>query len=116
MDDWGHVPESSERSHRKSPTTEPTKLSVTLSEKSAKPDCKFCFEDRPCAIHRQVGGNHYQMPIEPLEFIMANNLPYCEANVIKYTCRHERKNGAEDIQKAIHYLQLILRDKYSIDS
>ena len=82
-------------------------------------DCDNCKEDIPCDEHRpekwkrQVGGDHYRMPIEPLEFIMANNLPYCEANVVKYCCRHEKKGGAEDILKAISYLKILLQEKYS---
>jgi hypothetical protein len=26
--------------------------------------------------------------------------------VIKYVCRHRQKNGIEDLNKAIHYLEL----------
>lgn len=59
----------------------------------------------------QVGGTHYsEMNIEPIEFITKNNIPYREANVIKYVCRHKNKNGKEDILKAIHYLQMILEE------
>jgi hypothetical protein len=64
------------------------------------------------ALDRQEGGSHYKnMAIQPVEFIVANNIPYREANVIKYTCRHAAKNGVEDIKKAIHYLEMI-RDEY----
>lgn len=60
---------------------------------------------------KQVGGTHYQSyAIEPIEFIVANDVPYREANVIKYVVRHKDKNGAEDIKKAIHYLEMILED------
>lgn len=58
----------------------------------------------------QVGGDHYQMPIQPIEFIVKNDIPYREGNAIKYICRHKNKNGKQDIEKAIHYLQMILRD------
>lgn len=62
------------------------------------------------AKDRQIAGSHYRdMAIQPVEFITRNNLTFLEGNVIKYVCRHRRKNGAEDIDKAIHYLQL-LRD------
>lgn len=47
------------------------------------------------------------MPIQPVEFIYRNNIPFCEANVIKYVCRWRKKNGIEDINKAIHYLELL---------
>jgi len=59
---------------------------------------------------KQVGGEHYIMPIQPIEFIVKNNLPYREANVIKYVCRHRNKNGKQDIEKAIHYLEMILEE------
>ncbi len=59
---------------------------------------------------KQVGGEHYIMPIQPIEFIVKNNLPYREANVIKYVCRHKNKNGKQDIEKAIHYLEMILEE------
>ena len=63
---------------------------------------------------KQIGGNHYSdMSIQPTEFIMKNNIPFAEGNVIKYVCRHISKNGAEDIKKAIHYLELILENKYN---
>lgn len=61
-------------------------------------------------MDKQVGGGHYIMPIQPIEFIVKNDIPFREANVIKYTVRHKNKNGREDILKAIHYLEMILKD------
>lgn len=61
----------------------------------------------------QIGGNHYNnKKIQPIDYILENNLPYCEGNVIKYVTRHKDKNGAEDIRKAIHYLRFILAADY----
>ena len=60
---------------------------------------------------KQVGGNHYsRMKIQPIDYIVQNDIPYREANVIKYVTRHTFKNGKEDIDKAIHYLEMILKD------
>ena len=65
------------------------------------------------ALDKQEGGSHYkEMPIQPVEFIVANNLGFLEGNVIKYICRHHSKNGKEDIKKAIHYCELLLETKY----
>lgn len=62
---------------------------------------------------KQVGGSHYaNMIIQPIDFIHQNELGYCEGNVIKYICRHKHKNGAEDIRKAIHYLEILLEQEY----
>mgnify|MGYP002737926182 CR=1 FL=1 len=59
------------------------------------------------ALDKQQGGSHYKdMIIQPVEFIVKNNLAFLEANVIKYVCRHRNKNGIEDLNKAIHYLEL----------
>jgi len=61
----------------------------------------------------QTGGTHYlKMGIQPVEYIVANNLDYLEGNVIKYVSRHKNKGGAEDIHKAIHYLKFILARDY----
>jgi hypothetical protein len=60
------------------------------------------------AMGQQVGGAHYVgMKIQPITFITENDIPYCEANAIKYLCRHRTKNGEQDLDKAIHYIQLL---------
>jgi len=59
------------------------------------------------ALDTQVSGQHYKnYIIQPVEFIVKNDLAFLEANVIKYVCRHRQKNGIEDLNKAIHYLEL----------
>lgn len=63
---------------------------------------------------KQEGGNHYKLlGIQPVEYIQANSLNFFEGNVVKYVTRHRSKNKAQDIKKAIHYLQLILQYEYS---
>ena len=60
--------------------------------------------------YTQVGGNHYtKFPIQPYEFISKNDLSFFQGNVVKYVCRYQRKGGAEDIKKIIHYCQLELK-------
>lgn len=56
---------------------------------------------------------HYEAKITPVEYIHANNLDFFRGNVVKYVSRDKRKNGAEDIRKAIHYLQMILKYDYN---
>ena len=64
-------------------------------------------------LNTQIGGAHYLgMPIQPAEFISANNLSFMEGNVVKYICRHKKKGGADDIRKALHYCRLILELEY----
>ena len=64
------------------------------------------------ALEKQEGGSHYKGAIQPIEYIYGNNLGYIEGNVLKYITRHKDKNGAEDIKKAIHYLELLLELTY----
>ena len=68
----------------------------------------------PNPLDVQEGGDHYKgMKIQPVEFIHANNLDFLSGCVIKRVCRHRSKNGAEDIRKAIHELELILKLEYN---
>ena len=61
------------------------------------------------ALDRQEGGDHYKdMPIQPVEFIHANAIGYFEGNVIKYITRWRKKNGFADLEKAKHYIDLLI--------
>ena len=62
---------------------------------------------------KQVGGNHYQtMKIQPAEFINKNKMLFAEGNAIKYICRHINKGGEQDLQKAKHYIDMIIERDY----
>lgn len=68
------------------------------------------------ASDTQVAGEHYKrFAIQPSEFIHRNGIGFLEGNVIKYVCRHKTKNGRQDIEKAIHYLQLLLEWEYLVE-
>lgn len=59
-------------------------------------------------LEEQVGGDHYKnLKIQPIEYITANNLGWCEGNIVKYITRWEQKGGTADIDKVIHYAQLL---------
>lgn len=60
---------------------------------------------------KQVGGTHYStQKIQPIEYILGNNLGYCEGNVIKYVSRYKNKNGLEDLFKARQYIDFLIED------
>ena len=64
-------------------------------------------------LDTQVGGNHYKgYAIQPIEYAMANNLNYCQANAIKYVTRYRDKGGKEDLLKAIHNIELLIELEY----
>ena len=87
-------------------------------------DCvrsKECTSDRGMAVSgdtgnawdKQVGGEHYkQYAIQPAQFALANGLDYAQSNAIKYIVRHKDKNGVQDLDKAIHYIELLKQHHY----
>ena len=68
-------------------------------------------------IKENVSPDYYaRYDIEPISFIMRNQIPYAEGNVIKYVLRHDMKGGKEDIDKAIRYLEMIKEERYNAKS
>ena len=58
---------------------------------------------------KQVGGSHYKKyKIQPVEFIVKNNIGFVEGNVIKYVLRFKEKGGVLDLKKAKHYIELLI--------
>lgn len=47
--------------------------------------------------------------IQPATFIAANGLDFFEGNAIKYICRYKKKNGVEDLEKAKHYIDMLIQ-------
>jgi|ETNmetMinimDraft_8_1059916.scaffolds.fasta_scaffold103778_2 hypothetical protein len=62
---------------------------------------------------KQVGGKHYiKYKIQPSEFVVENKLLYPEGSVIKYILRHQDKGGKQDLEKAIHFIEMIIERDY----
>jgi hypothetical protein len=60
-------------------------------------------------LSQQIGGEHYsRQRIQPVEFIHANDLGFCEGNCIKYVCRWKYKGGIQDLEKAKHYIEMLI--------
>lgn len=61
------------------------------------------------ALDRQVAGRHYQgMAVQPVEFILANDMGFCEGSALKYFSRWRRKGGVEDLRKGKHFVEILL--------
>ena len=59
------------------------------------------------ATDRQIGGKHYQLPISPLKFILANKLNFVDGNIVKYAVRNKKGESLkEKYDKIIHYAEL----------
>ena len=64
---------------------------------------------------KQVGGSHYKnMAVQPSEFINKNKLLFAEGNAIKYICRHAHKGERQDLEKAKHYIDMIIERDYGL--
>jgi hypothetical protein len=46
--------------------------------------------------------------IQPLEYIIANELDFLEGNVIKYVSRYPHKGGVNDLLKARTYIEKLI--------
>ena len=71
------------------------------------------------ASDKQVGGDHYRnCAIQPVEYIEANALKFLEGCVVKRVTRHDKPTGKgrQDIEKAIHELQLLLQHPFPMHS
>jgi len=59
------------------------------------------------ATDKQIGGDHYKLPISPLKFILANNLNFVDGNIVKYAVRNKQGESLEQkYNKIIHYAEL----------
>jgi len=66
------------------------------------------------AYDKQVGGKHYiKYKIQPSKFVTENKLLYPEGSVIKYILRHQDKGGKQDLEKAKHFIDMIIERDYS---
>lgn len=60
-------------------------------------------------LQTQVGGDHYKkLAIQPVEYIHANGLPFIEGCIIKYATRWRDKGGISDLEKIVHFAQLLI--------
>jgi hypothetical protein len=71
--------------------------------------CTQGLEDQGDLMAKQVGGNHYKRAHQPWEIIEEWELNYWAGNVLKYLLRYKYKNGVEDLEKAKHYLEYLIK-------
>lgn len=60
-------------------------------------------------LNTQISGDHYRLlPIQPVAYIHANNIPFIEGCIIKYATRWRSKGGIQDLQKIKHFVDLLI--------
>jgi uncharacterized protein DUF3310 len=82
------------------------------SQNSARPKIVDLSQSPQQGVEGQTHYDGYKV----LDFIESLSLPFCEGNAVKYICRHSKKGGVKDIDKAIDYLQQIKRLRYPNDT
>ena len=64
----------------------------------------------------QVAGDHYKkLKIQPIEYVLANNIPFAEGCIIKYATRWRDKGGIDDLRKIIQFCEFLIEHELSID-
>jgi len=77
-------------------------------------DLDIANQEYESALDIQIGGDHYkEFKIQPIEFCFINKIPYLESTAIKYLCRWRNKGGIQDLDKAIHFIQLLKDLEYA---
>lgn len=90
-----------------------TEAQAEAAAAAARPAIAHNATAEPGPLDTQIGGDHYKLcRIQPIEFIEANGLGFLEGNVIKYITRHATKNGKADLEKAKHYIDLLINFRY----
>lgn len=85
-----------------------TRKEPEMNEKETRPSPAVESICGTTANSRQVGGSHYKSKIEHWDYVLANDIPYLEAQIIKYVSRWRKKNGLQDLQKAKHFLEKLI--------
>ena len=65
------------------------------------------------ASSKQIGGSHYKgRSIQPHVYSHSNGLGWHQGEIVKYVTRYKDKGGKEDLQKAIHVIELLMELDY----
>lgn len=84
--------------------TRESNLEVSVPKHLKSTDFTKKILDKPTTPHYDC------KKIQPLEYILANDLDFCEGNIVKYVTRHKEKNGLEDLLKAKDYLNTLIEN------
>jgi len=60
------------------------------------------------ANDKQVAGKHYAAEVQHWDMVVMHKLNYFEGQITKYVMRARKKNGKQDLEKAMHFLEKYL--------
>ena len=70
---------------------------------------KEILRKRPLEKEEVTNPKHYnERKMEPLDYIIANELDFLEGNIVKYITRYTYKGGVNDLLKARTYLEKLI--------
>lgn len=61
-------------------------------------------------VEQEKDTHYHKCKIEPIDYILANNLGFCEGNVVKYITRYKDKGGIDDLRKIKVYVDYLIDD------
>lgn len=68
-------------------------------------------------VEQKKDVHYHKCKIEPIEYILANNLGFCEGNIVKYITRYKDKGKPlDDLRKIKVYVDYIIDDLTKADS
>lgn len=80
--------------------------SATASPARQKVVEKTVFADSRANVKPQVGGQHYrEAAVQHWDFAAVQGMDYFQGQITKYVTRWKKKNGRQDLEKALHFLE-----------
>jgi hypothetical protein len=67
-----------------------------------------CGCERTCQRRANRRQHYKKLQIQPWDYILANNIGYCEGSAIKYLSRWRDKGGIQDLYKAKHFIDKLI--------
>ena len=52
--------------------------------------------------------NNKNLVIQPVQYIQANKIGFCEGSIIKYATRWREKGGIRDLEKIKHFCDILI--------
>lgn len=76
----------------------------------------FYGDDVTETVEEKKDVHYHKCKIEPIEYILANNLGFCEGNIVKYITRYKDKGKPlDDLRKIKVYVDYIIDDLTKTD-